>query len=180
MTRFLLPPLALASFVGCAGPGTGPNGTTVVRTDAMGAQSASARMDRKGYVYVANAGTPSITYYDREAHGDVSPVGVISGSHTKLIFPNGLVTDRRGQIYIVNGRELAWNQILVFPRGANGDVSPRVIAGSNTQLNVDDSVTVDDAGYIYASNCGSYCSGGERAVSPFLHRTATATSRRSA
>jgi hypothetical protein len=38
----------------------------------------------------------------------------------------------------------------------NGDVRPRVIAGSKTLLNVDDSVTVDDAGYIYVSNCGSF------------------------
>jgi sugar lactone lactonase YvrE len=159
MTRYALSPLALALLVGCAGPSVSPGGATVARADAVAARPMIATTARKGYVYVSNAGTPSISYYAPDADGDVSPVGVISGSKTGLVFPNGLVTDRRGQIYVVNGRELAWNQILVFPPKANGNVRPRVIEGSKTLLNVDDSVTVDDAGYIYVSNCGSYCNG---------------------
>jgi DNA-binding beta-propeller fold protein YncE len=47
-------------------------------------------IDSNGFVYVANAKTPSVTVYANAATGNVVPIRTISGSNTGLNQPYGV------------------------------------------------------------------------------------------
>jgi len=75
----------------------------------------------------------SITVYGRTDSGNVRPTRTISGAHTGLWVPNGIVVDTvNNQIFVTNSGS---NSIKVFRTSDNGDVSPiRTIFGASTGL----------------------------------------------
>lgn len=88
--------------------------------------------DAKGYIYVttiaANGVTTSVLVFAPGAHGNATPVRVITGPHTTLTnnsSDTGVGPD--GSIYVNNG-----NGIAVFAPNADGDAKPvRIIKGLN-------------------------------------------------
>lgn len=76
---------------------------------------------------------PSITVYALKASGDAAPLRVITGPHTEMDWPTGLVVDpERGELYVSNDET---NSIAVFDINANGDVAPkRTLKGPKTWL----------------------------------------------
>ena len=107
-----------------------------------------------GDIYVSNNrlssyGNGSVTIYPPGADGDVSPIGIIEGSGTSLVFPNCLALDAAGNIYVNN----RYNYITYYPAGTTGDASPtRTIAGSLTKLDLPTQVAVDSSQNIYVAN----------------------------
>jgi hypothetical protein len=98
-------------------------------------------------LYVGNAGNDSITVYRHDAAGNTAPLRVISGWKTRISSPGQLSEDARGNLYVANGRVSAQSAtpgILVFARGASGNVAPiRKVAGSSTGLHNVGALTVD-------------------------------------
>lgn len=99
-----------------------------------------------GDIYVGgflsrNSDSGYIFAFDKNANGDAAPVLSIGGPHTRLAggAVQALAFDDAGELYaavrVRDEQILANPEILVFPPGANGDVSPiRVIAGPQTLL----------------------------------------------
>jgi hypothetical protein len=97
--------------------------------------------------YVANQNANSITIYDPDLGGNVSPVRTISGSNTTLNVPGAMTRDAAGQLYLTN---ISGGSILVFAPGAGGNVAPiRSISGPNTGLSRPFALTRDAGGNIY-------------------------------
>ena len=82
----------------------------------------------------------AITVYKRHASGDAVPVRTITGSNTHLFLPAGIAVDDTEQIYAANQKD---NSVQIFPRGSDGNVAPRIIAGSNPNVCVARSLAVD-------------------------------------
>jgi hypothetical protein len=94
-------------------------------------------LDSKSNIYVVNNDgyTPddSVTVYAARTHGNVAPIQTISGTATKLRWPDGIAVDSGGDIYVADGN--LRSRVMVFAAGASGDVKPlRTIRGSNTGL----------------------------------------------
>src|SRR6266568_518543 len=102
-------------------------------------------------LYVANAGSISITVYAAGASGNATPTATIAGGNTGLIFPFGIARDGAGNIYVAN--EGFINSIAVYAAGASGNATPTAtIAGGNTGLNNPVGIALDGAGNIYVAN----------------------------
>jgi DNA-binding beta-propeller fold protein YncE len=85
---------------------------------------------------------PSVTVYSRTAQGDVAPLRIIQGAHTRLNQPLGIIRDPvSGELVVANTGDDA---VLFFGIDGNGDVAPRrVIQGPATQLNGPTGVAID-------------------------------------
>jgi len=84
-------------------------------------------------LYVANAGSNSVSAYQTSASGNTAPVATISGANTQLKNPWQISEDANCDLYVQN--QGPSGSILVFAHGASGNVAPiRVIAGSLTGL----------------------------------------------
>src|SRR5437870_13524517 len=71
--------------------------------------------------------------------GQESPARIIQGPHARIGGNRLDVDPVHNEIFVPDG-----NKIRVYPREANGDVSPiRVIEGPNTQLTRAESLSVD-------------------------------------
>jgi sugar lactone lactonase YvrE len=91
---------------------------------------------------------PSVLFFARDANGNVSPAGQISGSNTTLSYPSGLAIDSRGNIYVANSNDA----ITVYAAGAEGNVAPiRSIAGDKTQLNGPSGLAIDSHDRLYVA-----------------------------
>jgi len=116
--------------------------------------------DRWRYL-VAGSGTflpPSITVFSMKASGDIAPVRVIRGPHTKLDWPAHISLDAdRNELYVAN---TVTNDILVFRATDNGDAAPiRVIHGPHTGLSHPHGVFVDTKNdEVVAANFGNHSS----------------------
>lgn len=90
-------------------------------------------------IYVENDSSRSskaglISVFAAGASGNVSPIRTITGSMTKLVYPEGIALDSMGNIYVASDARSS-TSILVFAAGANGNVEPiRTIKGSNTGM----------------------------------------------
>ena len=90
-------------------------------------------------IYVENDSSRSskaglISVFAAGASGNVSPIRTITGSMTKLVYPEGIALDSMGNIYVASDPRSS-TSILVFAAGANGNVEPiRTIKGSNTGM----------------------------------------------
>jgi DNA-binding beta-propeller fold protein YncE len=81
-------------------------------------------------IIVANVGTSSILFFERDADGDVSPIRVIEGPQTGIMYPSGTTLDKeKDEIWVSNwGNHTA----TVYPRTAKGNVAPlHTIAASS-------------------------------------------------
>jgi hypothetical protein len=114
-----------------------------------------------GDIYVSNiAGgssrSGSVTIYARGANGNVSPLGVIEGSNTRLLHPNCLSLDANGNVavtnvYLAKGYERGW--LTFYPKGHVGNIAPsRVIQGSLTKIHLPTQITFDSNRNTYVAN----------------------------
>jgi hypothetical protein len=82
------------------------------------------------------------------ANGQEAPIRIIQGPHTQIMGSGDGDSDRMG-IDAVNGEYYIGNrqkQILVFDRGANGDVAPkRILGGPNARFGTNPTIRVDAA-----------------------------------
>jgi hypothetical protein len=163
-TLLFLPSLSACSGVGRSNPAVLPQSASApLAPDAAvrEAQSDSALSPAAPYVagpndllYVANAGSNSITVYHTGASGNTAPLATIAGANTQLDSPGPLSEDANGDLYVANDHFILPASILVFKHGANGNVAPlRVITGPLTGLSTNylEAVTVDQTtGKIFA------------------------------
>ncbi|MGA9273680.1 MAG: NHL repeat-containing protein [Candidatus Cybelea sp.] len=100
-----------------------------------------------------NKPLPAVLFFARDAKGNISPVGEISGSKTLLSFPTGLAMDSRGNIYVAN----LTNAITVYAAGAEGNVAPsRTITGPKTRLNSPAGIAIDSQDELFVANQTNY------------------------
>ena len=96
----------------------------------------------------------SITVFDGDAKGDVTPLRVIQGPLSQIDWPMGVAVDEgNDEIIVANNGD---NSVLAFARTANGDVAPkRIIRGALTGVNGPMGVAVakDE---IYIANFGDH------------------------
>lgn len=117
----------------------GASGNTAPVTDITGAATdldnpTGVGFDRQGKLYVANAGSASITIYAPKATGNAAPVVTIAGANTTLSSPIGLAVTPAGDIWVAN---YGGSDILEFAAGAVGNAAPiRTISGPATGLTV--------------------------------------------
>lgn len=108
---------------------------TLNTSSRMGYNIGGIALDSSAELWVARwvpLGAPSlIDEYAAGAHGAATPIATITGSNTKLAFPEDLAFDSSDNLYVSNSDA----SILVFAAGSSGNVAPtRTISGSNTQL----------------------------------------------
>lgn len=99
---------------------------------------------------------PSITFYPKNAQGDVAPLRVIQGPKTMLDWPTSVaVHPERGEIFVAND---TGHSITVYSADASGDVAPlRVIAGPRTMVRNPTGVFVDvKNNELWSANFGSH------------------------
>jgi hypothetical protein len=86
----------------------------------------------------------------------LTPIATISGAASEIGQPVGLAVDSNANIYVADQASTACPKacpaILIFAAGSNGDVAPKVIAGSNTLLAAPTDVKVDTSGNIYVAD----------------------------
>jgi 6-phosphogluconolactonase (cycloisomerase 2 family) len=152
---------AAAMLTACEGPLIAPGAGSPAQTGAV----SQARLDggecplkrcivvtrQNGY---HNKPLPGVLFFARDAKGNVSPAGEISGSKTMLSFPTGLTMDSRGNIYVAN---LYADAITVYAAGTQGNVAPiRTIIGPQTRLKTPAGIAVDSQGELYVANQTNY------------------------
>jgi hypothetical protein len=114
----------------------------------------------QAHLYVANAGTNTITVYDSQASGNAAPVRTIGGPATGITCVRQTAVDARGYLYVANFTASAQpngacgynggGEILVFAPGADGNVAPvRTIGGPATTIDNATAVAVARDGTLY-------------------------------
>jgi len=128
--------------------GTAP-GPNTLRATALGLTGSPVIFGVSSFtpLYVENQDANSITVYDPEGNGNLTPIRTIVGPNTGLSVPGGIVRDSLGQLYITN---YTGNSITIYPAGADGNTSPiRTITGPNTGFSRPLALTRDGSGQIY-------------------------------
>jgi hypothetical protein len=98
----------------------------------------------------------SIVVFDDGADGDLQPARVIGGEATGLQFPDAIVVDRQGRLYVTNRPMPQSDTVRVFGPDADGNVSPeRVIAGANTHLDMPTALAIGRDDRLYVANGGA-------------------------
>ena len=94
MTRYMVGSLVAfcVIFAGCTVPGGG----NAVRE----------------VLFAVNQASNNIKVYERTATGDQAPVRIIAGPATTLIAPHGIAVDSRGDVYIGEVANVAWNVVF--------------------------------------------------------------------
>jgi hypothetical protein len=139
--------------------------TAGLTTEMMPAAAIAPAAERspERHLYVTNAGSNTITIYDKMARGNVAPVRTIGGPNTGLTCPKQAAVDARGYVYVAVSSALpkpygycndsGGGEILVFAPGANGDVAPvRTISGPATQIVNAGAVAVADDGTLFVGS----------------------------
>jgi NHL repeat len=97
-----------------------------------------------------NKPLPGVLFFARDANGNVSPAGEITGSKTMLSLPSGLAMDSSGNVYVANNN----NTITVYAAGALGNTAPiRTISGNEAKLNNPGGLAIDSSDELYVANC---------------------------
>ena len=100
-------------------------------------------------MYVANRDANAITEYSTLDGGAL--IGTIAGSNTQLNGPMAVAAGSSGTVYVLSNQE-----ILEFPAGQTGNISPSaVIGGPHTGLYWPSGIAVDSAENIYVTNIAS-------------------------
>ncbi len=114
-------------------------------------------LDSSGSIYVADDGdatnsyTPSVFVYPPLGSNtgllDESPTTAISGSITRLIYPQGIAVDSSGNIYVADDGAAS---VFVYSAGSTGAAAPlATISGSNTGLLGPFGIALDSSRKIY-------------------------------
>ncbi|MDQ2866493.1 MAG: hypothetical protein M3R51_09735 [Candidatus Eremiobacteraeota bacterium] len=107
------------------------------------------------HLFIANLNGNNILAFNSKANGNVAPLSEIGGVTSKVSVPADISFDAQGLLYVANSNYNGSSSpaILVFAKGAKGDVAPvRDITGSNTTLDSPVQIRVDGAGYIYVAD----------------------------
>jgi hypothetical protein len=124
-------------------------GANTLRATALGLNGSPVIFGATAFtpLYVANQNSNSITVYEAESDGNVSPVRTIAGSSTGLSLPGNIVLDQLGQLYVTN---YTGNSVTIYAAGASGNAAPvRTISGPATGFTRPFALTRDAAGQIY-------------------------------
>lgn len=156
--RCALSACVAAALAACSQSPAVPNTAPLVARPASAARADAQGCPLKRCIIVGsqsgyNYKPPSaVLFFARNANGNVSPAGEISGAKTMLDEPTGLAMDASGNIYVANIN----NAITVYASGAEGNIAPiRTIAGDKTKLNGPAGLTVDPHGRLYVADNGS-------------------------
>jgi hypothetical protein len=95
-------------------------------------------------IVVTNPFAQAILTFRGGASGEEPPKRVIQGPHTRIVSERGMdkvgIDPVNSEIYVAT----SLNEILVFPREANGDVAPsRIIAGPDTEVSGRPAIRID-------------------------------------
>ena len=95
-------------------------------------------------IVVTNPFAQAILTFKGGSSGETPPVRVIQGPHTRIVSERGMdkvgIDPVNNEIYVATSQ----NEILVFPRLANGDVAPaRIIAGNETKVSGRPAIRID-------------------------------------
>ncbi len=98
----------------------------------------------------------SIAVFEADADGDTEPLRVIRGPCTRMWWPDVMVVDSRGNLYVTNAPNLGEDDtVRVFAPDADGDVAPeRIIAGPHTGLEWPIGLAIDRMDRVYVGNGG--------------------------
>lgn len=106
-----------------------------------------------GKLYVADYLNNAICVFSANARGNVAPTTRIAGASTLLNHPGEVALDSTGRIIVANTGTGGHGFVLVFGRGAGGNVAPvAMISGANTGLLDPTGVAVDSTGAIWVSD----------------------------
>jgi len=139
----------VAALSGCGGGRSLPVSGAIPGPALYRSQAEFAVPDTTQKIYVASRLSNAILVYAVTANGNASPVRVISGALTQLEAPVALAFSPNGHLYVVND---SGNNVLIFPKGASGNVAPQVLGGSHTHLATSEGVAIDASGKIYVSD----------------------------
>jgi 6-phosphogluconolactonase (cycloisomerase 2 family) len=84
----------------------------------------------------------------RNVNGNTSPLIDISGNLTQLSNPVPLTIDSSGKLYAMND---SGSTVMIFAHGANGNVAPTLLGGSNSVIGPSEGIAIDHNGLIYVS-----------------------------
>ncbi len=146
--------VALACAVAGCSAGHQSPGAFIPATTGAAAQPAAfpAQPDGGSMMYVVDFMGNEILGFPSTAHGNVAPAVVVGGSKTKLDQPAALAIDSAsGKIFVANGH-VGDHRILIFPKNADGNVAPQVLAGSNVPIQSTEGLAVDASGKLFVSD----------------------------
>ena len=138
--------------------------TQVIAGSATGLHDARyLRLDSSGHLWVSScpggSTQASVSAFPITAKGNVAPLFKIGGAKTGFSNCAGqMAFDADGNMYVADIK----NQILVFSKGANGNLKyVRRIAGAATKLSAPSGLALDGKGSLYVSNScvGGTCGG---------------------
>jgi hypothetical protein len=147
--RIALVCASVAALSGCGGGHSLPPSGAIPGPALYRSQTRFAVPDVTQKIYVASRESNAILVYAVTADGDAAPVRVISGSLTLLGAPISLAFSPNGHLDVVND---GGNNVLIFPKGSNGNVAPQILGGTHTHLATSEGVAIDAAGKIYVSD----------------------------
>ena len=132
------------------------SGAALVPTPNTGAATPGANYatqpDTGPLTYMVSFVLNEIIGFPSTAHGNATPSVIISGSKTDLNQPDALAIDpNSGKLLLANGGYQD-RRILIFPKNSNGNVAPKVLAGSNVPVQNAAGLAVDAAGNLYVSD----------------------------
>jgi DNA-binding beta-propeller fold protein YncE len=95
-------------------------------------------------IVVTNPFAQAILTFKGGASGETAPIRVIQGPHTRIVSERGMdkvgIDPVNNEIYVAT----SLNEILVFPREANGDVAPtRILGGPDTKVSGRPAIRID-------------------------------------
>lgn len=102
-----------------------------------------------------------IDIYAASSSGNVAPIAVIVGNHTRIENPHAVALDSSGKIYVTDsGDEEAETKspprVMVYSAGSNGNVAPiTTISGERTDLWFPYGIALDTSGKVYVTNNAS-------------------------
>ncbi len=145
--------VVLATLTGCYAMHSGSGETLLPETGAPTspppADSEAAR-GKTAMLFVTSRDANAILGFPSTAKGNVPPSVDITGDKTGLSEPIALGVDpASGKIYAANDQG---STILIFPKGANGNVAPQTLGGSKVPIQETDGVAIDSHGEIYVSD----------------------------
>ncbi|HET6275659.1 MAG TPA: hypothetical protein VFE16_06995 [Candidatus Cybelea sp.] len=137
---------AVLLVAGCAGS----HGSALVPPVAGSPVALDTTPPKSATMFVTSRGDSAILGFPSSAHGDATPSVVIAGNKTGLDEPIGFAFDRAsGRIYASND---PGTSVLIFPKGANGNVAPQILGGSKVPIQASEGIAVDSSGEIYVSD----------------------------